>query len=370
MRIGLVVPGGVDRSGTHRVIPHLVEFIAALARRHDVRVIALRQEPTPGTWMLAGAEVRNIGARPRRLRALALLSKEHRRLPFDLLHGFALVPQGALVALAGRLLGVPWVVEAPGGEFADLADIGFGAWRRAPGRFSVRMACRGAAACVVGSEPARRLAQARGVGTIRIPLPMSPDVWPARPPRPRAGQARLAWVGSLNRVKDPSLLLDTALALRERGLDFHLDVVGEDFLGGAVHHRARSLGLDSLATFHGFLTQGAFRELLDRATLLLVTSRFDAGPRVVLEAASLGVPTVGTAVGYVDEWSPEGARAVRAHTPEALADAVTAVLGDEEGRQALGRNALVRLKEHDCETVVSKWEAVYRQAVGSGVDRG
>ena len=364
-----MVPGGVDRSGTHRVIPHLVEFIAALARRHDVRVIALRQEPEPGGWMLGGAEVRNIGARPRRLRALALLSKEHRRRPFDLLHGFALVPQGALVALAGRLLGVPRVVEAPGGEFADLADIGFGGWRRAPGRFWVRVACRGAAACVVGSEHALRLAQARGVGAIRLPLPLSPDVWPAQPPRPRTGLARLAWIGSLNQVKDPALLLDAALALRERRLDFRLDVVGEDFLGGAVHRRARALGLDSLVTFHGFLTQGALREVLGRATLLLVTSRFDAGPRVVLEAASLGVPTVGTAVGYVDEWSPDGARAVAVRTPEALADAVIAVLGDEESRQALGRNALVRLKEHDCEHVVSRWEAVYRQAAGRGVDR-
>ncbi|MDP2957639.1 MAG: glycosyltransferase family 4 protein, partial [Longimicrobiales bacterium] len=358
-RIGLVVPGGVDRSGTHRVIPYLVEFITALARRHDVRVIALRQEPAPGGWMLGDAEVRNIGARPRRLRALALLSREHRRRPFDVLHGFALVPQGALVALAGRLLGVPWVVEAPGGEFADLSDIGFGGWRRAPGRFWVRLASHGAAACAVPSEQAFRLTRSRGVDAIRIPLPLSPDAWPARPPRARTVQARLAWVGSLNRVKDPALLLDTALALRERGLDFHLDVVGEDLLGGVVHRRARTLGLDSLVTFHGFLTQGALRELLGHATLLLVTSRFDAGPRVVLEAASLGVPTVGTAVGYVDEWSPDGA----------LADAVIAVLDDEERRQALGRNALVRLKEHDCETVVSKWEAVYRKAAGRGVDR-
>jgi len=369
VRVGLVVPGGVDRSGTHRVIPYLVELIGALARRHDVRVVALRQEPTPGTWMLAGAEVRNIGARPRRLRALAYLREEHRRRPFDVLHGFATVPQGVLVALAGRVLGVPWVIDAPGGEFADLADIGFGGWRRAPGRFWVRLACHGAAACAVPSEQALWLARARGVETIRLPLPVSSDAWPARPPCPRTGQARLAWVGSLNRVKDPSLLLDTALALRELRLDFHLDVVGEDFLAGAVHRRARTLGLESRVTFHGFLTQAALRELLGRTTLLLVTSRFDGGPRVVLEAASLGVPTVGTTVGYVAEWSPDAARAVPVRTPEALAEAVAEVLRDEESRQALGRNALVRLNEHDCEQVASRWESVYLQAVERRVDR-
>ena len=57
MKIALVVPGGVDRSGEVRVIPALLALIRRLAAAHDVHVFALAQEPGPGAWMLEGAHV-------------------------------------------------------------------------------------------------------------------------------------------------------------------------------------------------------------------------------------------------------------------------------------------------------------------------
>lgn len=44
MKLALVVPGGVDRSGEFRVIPVLLALVERLARAHDVHVFALRQE--------------------------------------------------------------------------------------------------------------------------------------------------------------------------------------------------------------------------------------------------------------------------------------------------------------------------------------
>jgi len=41
MRIGLVVTGGVDRSGRERMLPGIVWLIERLARRHDVHVFVL-----------------------------------------------------------------------------------------------------------------------------------------------------------------------------------------------------------------------------------------------------------------------------------------------------------------------------------------
>ena len=72
MKIALVLPGGVDRSGTERVIPCLLWLIERLARDDDVHVFALGQEERPGEWPLLGARVHNAGARPRRLRTLAV----------------------------------------------------------------------------------------------------------------------------------------------------------------------------------------------------------------------------------------------------------------------------------------------------------
>ena len=83
MRIAVVVPGGVDRSGEYRVIPALLALLARLAQAHEVHVIALAQEDSPGEWRLAGAHIHNVGrVRPRR-RALGALLALHREQRLD-----------------------------------------------------------------------------------------------------------------------------------------------------------------------------------------------------------------------------------------------------------------------------------------------
>ena len=78
MRIALVVPGGVDRSGEYRVIPALVALIGRLSVHHDLQVFALHQEAHACEWDLAGAHIRNIGARHTLLRAVRTIRAVHR----------------------------------------------------------------------------------------------------------------------------------------------------------------------------------------------------------------------------------------------------------------------------------------------------
>jgi hypothetical protein len=48
MKVAIVTPGGVDRSGSERVIPCLLWLIERLVRAGiEVHVFALRQEPRP-----------------------------------------------------------------------------------------------------------------------------------------------------------------------------------------------------------------------------------------------------------------------------------------------------------------------------------
>jgi hypothetical protein len=89
VKIALVVPGGVDRSGTERVIPCLLWLIERLVAAGDeVHVFALNQEPEPGEWRLLGATVHNAGTRWPRLRTVAAMLREHRRGRFDAVHAF------------------------------------------------------------------------------------------------------------------------------------------------------------------------------------------------------------------------------------------------------------------------------------------
>ena len=61
MRIGLVVSGGLDRSGRERVTPSLLWLIERLARRHDVHAFVLDYYPEPCSYPLLGATVHDIG---------------------------------------------------------------------------------------------------------------------------------------------------------------------------------------------------------------------------------------------------------------------------------------------------------------------
>lgn len=371
MKVALVVPGGVDRTGEERVIPALLWLIERLARVHELHVIAMRQEPRPSRYRLLGAEVRNIGSRPRRPRALAALIAGHRRRPFDVMHAVWAAPPGVLAALAGRLLRVPVLLHLTGGDLADLRDIGFGLCHYRRGRMWLRLAARGAARITVPSHMMQRLAAARGVAATVVTYGVAVDRWPPRAPQPRPPDrpARLLHVGTLNAVKDQRTLLRAARALQEQDVAFHLDVVGEDILNGDVQRFAAECGVAARVTFHGFLPHRRLRPLVERADLLLVSSRHEGDPIVTLEAAVAGVPTVGTRVGHIADWAPEAALAVPPGDAAALARATRELLGDEPRRLRLAQAAQRRALARDADWTAERVCGIYEELIG-GAARG
>jgi glycosyltransferase involved in cell wall biosynthesis len=116
-------------------------------------------------------------------------------------------------------------------------------------------------------------------------------------------------------------------------------MVGEDILQGDIQRLSGQLGLSQRIRFRGFLTQRQMRPLVEGADLMVMSSRHETGPLAVLEAAVVGIPTVGTAVGHVREWSPEAAISVPVGDAERLAEAIARLLGDENLRLEIARNA-------------------------------
>ena len=361
MKIALVVPGGVDRSGTQRVIPALLWLVERLARAHEVHIFALYQEPRPSRYQLLGATVHNVGRGHTGWRTLGAIMQEHRRRAFDIFHAFWAVPPGVLAACAGRLLRRPVLLHLAGGELVTLHDIGYGGRRTLRERTWLRLALAGATSISAASEPMRKDAARLGYRTVRLPLGADRAAWPVRAPRARdpSQPARLLHVASLNRVKDQPTLLRAAALVAHEGVPFSLDVVGVDTLNGEIQGTALSLGVSDRVTFHGFLPQAELHPLLERADLLLMSSRHEAGPIVVLEAALTGVPTVGTAVGHIAEWQPEAAVAVPVGDPEALARETAALLADDERRTRIAAAAQRRAIAEDADWTARQVLAIY-----------
>jgi glycosyltransferase involved in cell wall biosynthesis len=362
MKIAILTPGGVDRSGTERVIPHLLWQIERLTRAGDeVHVFAFNQEPLPGHWPLLGATIHNAGRRPQLLTLLKMLFAEHRRGRFDILHAFWALPSGFAGAIATHLLRVPLLLTLPGGDLANHPSIGYGGAIRLRSRLKVRFAAASAAAVTAPSAAMCEQASAAGIQAACIPHGVALDRWPQRAPMRRDKRAplKLLHIGSLNLVKDQATMLRAMARLRDLGQAFELDVIGGDTLGGAVQRCAAELGLADHVRFRGFMPHAGLRQWIERADMLLVSSVHEGGPLVVLEAGIAGVPTIGTSVGHIADFAPDAAIAVPVGDSDAMAEAIHRLAADEEERLRLAYAAQRRAIGKDADATSGGFRRLY-----------
>ena len=371
MRIALVVPGGVDRSGEYRVIPALLALISRLALRNEVHVFALRQEAQACDWDLAGAQIHNIGFRHMRLRAVRSICAMHRSSPFGVVHAIWSGSCGLVTVVAAKILGIPSLIHVGGGELVALPEIGYGDRLRWRGRIREGLVLRGTSAVTAASTPVIQTLSKLGLVAQRVPLGVDLNVWPPREPARRdlGRPARLIHVASLNRVKDQATLLRALASLMRSGLSFEMNIIGEDLLQGEMQTLAGQLGLSDRVTFRGFLPQRELRPLVEAADLMIMSSRHETGPLAMLEAAVAGVPTVGTAVGHIAEWAPHAAVAVPVADGACLAGAVRQLLNDEDLRLGVAREALKRATREDADYTAERFQALYGQLI-AGRQRG
>lgn len=370
MKVALIVPGGVDRSLTERVIPALLWLVEALGRRCEVVVFALGHGAAPDEWEIPGAHVVDLGALvPSRLpgvafgrRVLALRRLLRLHGPFDVVHAFWATPCGAAAAMA--VPGRPLIVSLAGGELAGIQEIGYGCDLVPRERAKIRWTLSRAAAITAASAPLVLEAARRGFEAHLLPLGVEEAGFLSPAPHEPDGPFRLLHVADLNRVKDAATLIRTFHRLRERGVPARLDVAGEDMLHGAVQAEAARLGVASAVTFHGRLPTARLRPFLRSADLLLLSSRHEAGPVALVEAAACAVPTVGTAVGHVAEGHPVRSLAVPVGDDAALADAVEALLRDPERRRRMGAAALAWARANDSAATARRFEQLYRDVTG------
>ncbi len=343
------------------MIPALLALIERLSVRNDVQVIALRQEDRAGEWQLAGAHIHNIGRPHTVYRALFTLFKLHRASPFDAVHAFWSGSSGLVAALAGKFLGMPSLVHVAGGELVSLPEIGYGGARTWRGRTGVPLVLRNVSAVTAPSAPIIESLSRLRIAAYRVPLGVDLKSWPARNPvrRDPNRPARLIHVASLSHVKDQSTLLRALHSLMQSGSQFEMDIVGEDTLSGAMHSMARQLGLSERVRFRGFLTQKAMRPLVEAADLMVLASRHETGPLVLLEAAVAGVPTVGTAVGHLVEWAPDAALSVPVGDWAGLAGSIRKLLADEDLRMCIAQEALRRAVAEDADYTAQRFEDLY-----------
>ncbi|UKJ62231.1 glycosyltransferase family 4 protein [Cellulosimicrobium cellulans] len=167
-------------------------------------------------------------------------------------------------------------------------------------------------------------------------------------------------VGRIEHVKGFDLLVDAfaSSALRDRA---RLVVVGDGSEAAALRRRVASAGLTERVELPGRLDPSEVAARLAAADVVVVPSRADAAPLVVLEAWRSGRPLVATVRGGPPEIVTDGVDGVLVdpQDTQALAAAVLGLLDDPERAERVGAAGRRRVEDFTWERVVDRYEDLY-----------
>ncbi|WP_291962877.1 glycosyltransferase [Chelatococcus sp.] len=137
----------------------------------------------------------------------------------------------------------------------------------------------------------------------------------------------LLFIGELRILKGVDVLLDAIALLRDRGHSVpRLLIVGAGPDETAFHAQIAKLDLGSTVTMR---PPSPIRHVLADARAMVVPSRAESLPYVILEAAAAGQPLIATRVGGIPEiFGPAAARLIPPGDAPALADAIAQTLDD------------------------------------------
>ncbi len=183
------------------------------------------------------------------------------------------------------------------------------------------------------------------------------------------GQVLVLTVANLRSEKGYDVLLDAVRLLARRDVPVHVAAVGLGPLEDELRDRRDALGIADRLQFLGQRVD--VLRLLAGSDAFVLASRQEGLPVSLMEATSMGMAIVGTAVGGVPQVIADGVDGliVPPGNPERLADALQRIVSDPDLRQRLGRAAKDKSAMFDVRAASREIEGIYLDLVAEGGSR-
>ncbi len=316
-----------------------------------------------------GGVLPGVGVSPRALRNLRALIRAYEPDVVQAHGGEALKYATSTLIRRGPLVVYRRIGSAPSSLTRGLRRTAYGAiMRRADRIVAVAEDVRRETVELFRVAPHKVMTIPNGVDRKRLTVTKSRDET-RRDLGIQRGTPVIVSMGAISWEKDPlAHLRVTARVLRDVGEVVHV-WVGDGPMREELRMAAVQEGLDGRLLMLGKRTDVA--NVLTAADVLLFASRADGMegmPAIIIEAGIAGIPVAGYAVAGVPEVVVDGTTGflVPPGDLDGLAERVVKLLGDENGRRAIGEAARKRcLARFDIRTVAARYLSLYEEMMGS-----
>jgi len=296
--------------------------------------------------------------------SLARLVRVIRKVRPDVVHAHS-SKAGFLARLAGACCRVP-VVYTPH-VFPFL--MACGARRKSLYRLLERCVRGATAALIAVSEEEAREARRLGFSRDRVFL-IPNGVAPCEAGSvtvKETGALRVGFFGRLVRQKGPDVLIEAASMVVAHLPHVSFCLTGDGEMEGPLRAMVERLNLTAAVKFKGACPQGETVARMRETDVVVVPSRWEGCPYVVLEAFQAGVPLVASAVGGVPDLVQNGVSGVLVapEDAEALCDALLALLREPHKRRLVAELGRIAVGRCGVDVMTSAVSGVYRQVARS-----
>ncbi len=178
----------------------------------------------------------------------------------------------------------------------------------------------------------------------------------------RTDATELVCVGELRDVKGFDVLIEALAMLKRLGRRLSATIAGEGPDGPRLKSLTQHLGVADQVRFVGHRPA---REAFAMGRILVVPSRAESLPYIVLEAAAAGIPIIATQVGGIPEiYGAEASHLIPADDVAALAHAIGTALDEPGQLRRLAQALQARVRgEFSVSAMVEGGLAAYREAL-------
>jgi glycosyltransferase involved in cell wall biosynthesis len=204
---------------------------------------------------------------------------------------------------------------------------------------------------------------ANGVDGERFAKAAPADLAPLGIPK---GAKIILFAGRLDPQKDPLWLLNSFSAIHRRIEDVHLLFAGQGPLEPVIKKTIGQLGLENRVHLLGW--RADVPELLKSADVLVLPSKWEGMPNIVLEAFAAGLPVVAAEVEGIRDLvrDNETGWVVKSRDPDALIEPISRILEDPHFAVSLGQSAQALVfKKFTWEENTRSYAEIYQQLLSN-----